>query len=354
LVNQQIRFCRGSDGTQIAYALTGEGTPLVKAPHWLTHLEYEFLSPLWRPWIEALSDGHTLLRMDQRGCGLSDRDITDFSFDAMVRDLEAVVDAAGLERFALLGHSQGAGFAIEYATRHPQRVSHLVMLGGYSRGRLKRDTSPEARAELEAQLKLVEVGWGRDDPVYRQMFSSQFVPTAPLEHLNSMSELQRMSTSAGNAIQAMQMFLNIDVTAAAPRVACPTLVLHAKGDRRAPFEEGRRLAALIPGARLVSLETDNHILLEQEPSFRIFFDELRAFVPRQASAGAGVFPQLTAREREVLELIAQGRDNAQIAALLGLSEKTVRNNVSHIFDKLGVENRSQAIVLARESGLGRG
>jgi pimeloyl-ACP methyl ester carboxylesterase/DNA-binding CsgD family transcriptional regulator len=353
-VNQQIRFCRGSDGTQIAYALTGEGTPLVKAPHWLTHLEYEFLSPLWRPWIEALSDGHTLLRMDQRGCGLSDRDVKDFSFEAMVGDLEAVVDAAGFERFALLGHSQGAGFAIEYATRHPQRVSHLVMLGGYSRGRLKRDTSPEARAELEAQLKLVEVGWGRDDPAYRHMFSSQFVPAGPLELLNSMSELQRMSTSAANAIQAMQMFLNIDVTAAAPRVACPTLVLHARGDRRAPFEEGRRLAGLIPGARLVPLETDNHILIEQEPAFRVFFDELRAFVPRQAPAGAGAFPQLTAREREVLELIAQGRDNAQIAARLELSEKTVRNNITHIFDKLAVENRSQAIVLARENGFGKG
>jgi pimeloyl-ACP methyl ester carboxylesterase/DNA-binding CsgD family transcriptional regulator len=353
-VNQQIRFCRSADATQIAYALTGQGAPLVKAPHWLTHLEYEFLSPLWRPWIEALSDGHTLLRMDQRGCGLSDREVADLSFEAMVGDLEAVVDAAGLERFALLGHSQGAGFAIEYATRHPQRVSHLVLLGGYSRGRLKRDTSPEARAELEALLKLVEVGWGRDDPAYRNMFSSQFVPTAPLEHLNSMSELQRMSTSAANATRAMHMFLNIDVTAAAPRVECPTLVLHAKGDRRAPFEEGRRLAGLIPGARLVPLDTDNHILLEQEPAFRVFFEELRAFIPRQAPAGADAFPQLTTREREVLELIAQGRDNAQIAALLGLSEKTVRNNVSHIFDKLGVENRSQAIVLARESGLHQG
>ncbi len=351
-MSQPIRFCRSPVGTQIAYALTGEGTPLVKAPHWLTHLEYESRSPLWQPWIEALSDGHALLRMDQRGCGLSDREVSDFSFDAMVSDLEAVVDAAGFERFALLGHSQGAGFSIEYATRHPERVSHLVLLGGYSRGRLARDPSPEARAEFDALLKLVEMGWGRDDPSYRNLFSSQFVPDAPLEHLNSMSELQRMSTSPGNATRAMNMFLNIDVSGAAPRVSCPTLVLHAKGDRRAPFEEGRRLAGSIPGARLVPLETNNHILLKEEPSFARFFEELRGFVPR--TGGQGAFGQLTAREREVLELVAQGRDNAQIAATLGLSEKTVRNNITHIFDKIEVENRAQAIVLARESGLGKG
>jgi len=352
-MNQQIRFCRSRDGTRIAYALTGGGPPLVKAPHWLTHLEYEFRSPIWQPWIEALSRGQTLLRMDQRGCGLSDREIADLSFEALVLDLEAAADAAGFERFALLGHSQGAAIAVEYAARHPGRVSHLVLLGGYARGRLQRDPSPEARAEFAAQLKLVELGWGRDDPAYRHMFSTQFAPGGSLELINSMSELQRMSASPANAVRIMQAFLDIDVQAAAQRIACPALLLHGRGDRRVPFEEGRRLAGLIPGARLVTLETENHILLEKEPAFARFFEELHAFVPRKAPAAEGAFGQLTAREREVLELIAQGRDNAQIAARLELSEKTVRNNITHIFDKLGVENRSQAIVLARNSGFGK-
>ena len=351
-MSQEIRFCRSQDGTRIAYALTGEGPPLVRAPHWLTHLEYEFNSPLWQPWIEGLSKGHMLLRMDERGCGLSDREIGDLSFEALVRDLEAVVDAAGFERFALFGHSQGAAIAVEYAARHPGRVSRLVLLGGYARGRLKRE--PEARAELEAQLKLVEIGWGRDDPSYRHMFSTQFMPDASIEQLNSLSELQRVSASPANAARILRAFADIDVQAAAPRVSCPTLVMHARGDRRVPFEEGRRLAGMIPGARLVTLETDNHILLKAEPAFAQFFQELYAFLPRAAPAAAGVFAELTGRECEVLELIAQGRDNSQIAARIGLSEKTVRNYITQIFDKLEVENRSQAIVLARENGFGKG
>jgi pimeloyl-ACP methyl ester carboxylesterase/DNA-binding CsgD family transcriptional regulator len=352
-VNQQIHFCRSADGTRVAYALTGAGTPLVKAPHWLTHLEYEFRSPLWQPWIEALSRGHALVRMDERGCGLSDRDAADLSFEALVRDLEAVADAAGFERFALFGHSQGAAIAVEYAVRHPGRVSHLVLLGGYARGRLKRDASAEARAEFEAQLKLVELGWGRDDPAYRHMFSTQFAPDASIDLINSMSELQRISASPANATRIMQAFAGIDVQDAALRVACPTLVLHAKGDRRVPFEEGRRLAGLIPGASLTTLESGNHVLLKTEPAFAQFFEELHAFVPRKAPAANGAFGQLTVREREVLELIARGLDNAQIAAHLALSEKTVRNNITRIFDKLAVENRSRAIVLARENGFGR-
>jgi pimeloyl-ACP methyl ester carboxylesterase/DNA-binding CsgD family transcriptional regulator len=352
-LNQQIRFCKSSDGARIAYAVTGNGPPLVRSPHWLTHLEYEFRSPLWRPWIEALSRDHTLIRMDQRGCGLSDTDVP-ISFEAWVRDLEAVVDAAGLERFALFGASQGAPIAVDYAVRHPQRVSHLVIVGGYARGSMKRGLPPERVAELEAQLKLVETGWGREDASYRQMFAMQFVPGATMEQINSLSELQRATSSPENTIRIIRTFFTIDVREQAARVSCPTLLLHARDDRRAPFEEGRILAGLIPGARLVPLDTANHILLEHEPAFRRFFEELNAFVPRSPQADARErFPGLTAREREVLELIAQGLDNAQIAAHLQLSEKTVRNNITHIFDKLGVENRPQAIVLAREGGLGQ-
>jgi pimeloyl-ACP methyl ester carboxylesterase/DNA-binding CsgD family transcriptional regulator len=353
-LNQQIRFCRSFDGTRIAYAITGEGPPLVKAPHWLTHLEYEFQSPIWKPWIEALSKDYSFLRMDERACGLSDWQVQDVSFAAFMRDMEAVIDASGLDRFALFGHSQGGAFAIEYAARHPQRVSHLVLLGAFARGFMKRGVSAERIQELEAQLKLIETGWGRDDPVYRQMFSSQFMPGATLEQLSSMSELQRVSASAGNAARVVRTFFNIDVRESAPNVRCPTLVLHARGDRRAPFEEGVILASLIPGARLVPLDTNNHILLEHEPACRQFFEELHAFVPRAAGHGErDKFPDLTLREAEILERIAQGLDNAQIAAHLDLSEKTVRNHITRIFDKIAVENRSQAIVLARERGLGQ-
>lgn len=350
-MNQQIRFCKSFDGTQIAYAITGQGTPLVKAPHWLTHLEYEFQSPIWRPWIEALSAEHTLLRMDERACGLSDGDVADISFEAWVRDLEAVVDAAGFERFALLGCSQGAPISIEYAVRHPERVTQLVLLGSYARGWMRRGLPPERMAELEAQLKLVEAGWGREDASYRQMFAMQFAPGATMEQINSLSELQRRSASPENAVRIIRAFFNIDVQQRAPLVSSPTLLLHGRNDLRAPFEEGRLLAGLIPGARLVPLETGNHILLAHEPAFQKFFEELRAFVPAPGRK-AKAFDNLTAREAEILERIAQGLDNAQIAAHLDLSEKTVRNHITHIFDKLGVENRSRAIVLAREAGLG--
>jgi pimeloyl-ACP methyl ester carboxylesterase/DNA-binding CsgD family transcriptional regulator len=344
---QQIRFCRSYDGTRIAYAVSGEGPPLVRAPHWLTHLEYEWQSAIWRPWISALSRRHTLVRMDERGCGLADRGVETISFEAFVRDLEAVVDAAGLERFALLGHSQGGPISIEYAVRHPERVSHLVLLGTYTRGWFKR--SPERAGEFEAQLKLVEAGWGRDDPSYRQLFASQFMPGATLEQLRQMGELQRMSSHAADAVRIMRSFFNIDVSASAPRVACPTLVCHARGDLRIPFEEGRDLAAMIPGARLVPLESNNHILLDPEPAFRRMLEEVQAFLPGDGRS----FPALTGREAQILEHIAQGLDNAQIAARLELSEKTVRNHITHIFDKIGVESRAQAIVLARERGLGQ-
>jgi pimeloyl-ACP methyl ester carboxylesterase/DNA-binding CsgD family transcriptional regulator len=352
-MNQQIRFCRSFDGTRIAYAIVGEGPPLVRAPGWLTHLEHEWDSPLWRPWIDALSAHYTYLRMDQRACGLSDRGVADISFDAWVRDLEAVIDAAGFEQFTLFGTSQGGAIAIPYAVRHPERVTRLVLLGAYACGALKRDPTPDRVEELRAQLKLVASGWGREDPAYRHLFSSQFVPGATLEQLNSLSELQRVSTTPEDAARIIETTFTIDVRELAPQVRCPTLLVHARGDRRAPFEEGRILASLIPDARLVPLDTSNHILLESEPAFHAFLEELRAFVPVAERTGAGAqFGDLTPREAEVLEHIARGLDNAQIAAHLDMSEKTVRNHITRILDKIAVENRSQAIVLARRHGLG--
>ena len=350
-MKQQIRFCRSYDGTRIAFAVSGQGpssvVPLVRAPHWLSHLEYEWESPIWRGWTTELSRGRTLVRMDERGCGLADRGVDEISFEAFVRDLEAVVDAAGLERFALFGHSQGGPISIEYAVRHPERVSHLVLLGTYAHGWFKR--WPERREEAEAQLKLVEAGWGRDDPSYRQLFASQFLAGGTLEQVRHLGELQRVSSSPSDAARIMRSFFDIDVTQSAPRVSCPTLVMHASNDLRIPFEEGRKVAAMIPGARLVPLDSRNHILLETEPAFGQFFEELRGFL-----GGAPSFSGLTAREVEILDHIAQGLDNAQIAARLALSEKTVRNHITSIFGKIGVDNRARAIVMAREQGLGQG
>jgi pimeloyl-ACP methyl ester carboxylesterase/DNA-binding CsgD family transcriptional regulator len=349
-IRQQVRFCTSFDGTRLAYAVHGEGPAVVRAPHWLTHLEYEAQSPIWKPWIEAFAGRFRLVRMDERACGLSDRGVREVSFASSVRDLEAVVDAAGIPRFALFGHSQGGAISIAYAARHPERVSHLVLLGAYARGARHRGLEARQLEELDAQLKLVEHGWGRDDASYRQMFAAQFLPGATLEELASMSELQRRSASAEDATRVIRSFLDIDVTATAAAVRCPTLILHARGDRRVPFEEGRLLAGRIPGAQFVPLESDNHILLAHEPAFGQFFGAVQAFLADDKDAR---FAALSAREREVLELIAAGRDNAQTAAQLGLSEKTVRNNITRIFVKLGVESRAQAIVLARDGGFGR-
>jgi pimeloyl-ACP methyl ester carboxylesterase/DNA-binding CsgD family transcriptional regulator len=355
VTSQAIRFCTSFDGTRIAHAVTGSGTPLVRAPHWLTHLEYEYASPIWKPWIAALSSAHRLLRMDLRACGLSDWDVADLSFDAYVRDLEAVVDAAGLAApFAMFGHSQGAAIAIAYAAAHPERVSHLVLLGGYARGVLKRGLAPDRLAEYEALAKLVQVGWGSDDASYRKLFSMQFIPGATLEELDSMSELQRASCSPANAVRIVDSFYRIDVRQAAPAVRCPTLVIHARGDRRVPFEEGRLIAGLIPDARFVPLDSDNHILLPHEPAYAEFFSRMREFLPAAADAAAvPAFGALTPREAEILERIARGHDNTRIAADLGVSGKTVRNNVTKIFDKLGVATRAEAIVRARDHGLGK-
>jgi pimeloyl-ACP methyl ester carboxylesterase/DNA-binding CsgD family transcriptional regulator len=352
-VKQQIRFCTTPDGVRIAFATTGGGPPLVKVSNWLSHLELDWDSPVWRHWLAELSRDHTLVRYDERGCGLSDWDAPDLTFEAWVRDLETVVDTAGVERFPLLGISQGASIAIAYTVRHPDRVSHLIIHGGYARGRLKRDLTAEQRKEAGMMVELAELGWGKENAAFRQFFTTQFMPDGTAEQHRWFNELQRTSTSPRNAAQFIRVFDQIDVTALAREVSCPTLVLHPVRDARVPFEEGRMIASLVPGARFVPLESANHILLEHEPAWRRWVDEVRAFLPAPAPASRKAFPTLTPREAELVELIAQGLDNAQIAARLGRSEKTIRNHITSIFAKLEVENRARAIVLARESGFGR-
>jgi pimeloyl-ACP methyl ester carboxylesterase/DNA-binding CsgD family transcriptional regulator len=347
---QDLRFCTSSDGVRLAYATVGSGPPLVKASNWLSHLEYDWHSRIWRHWIEGLSRNHSYTRYDARGCGLSDRAPGEISFEAWVHDLEAVVDALKLDRFALLGISQGGAIAIAYAFRHPERVSHLVLYGAFARGRLMRGGGQATIDEALLMCKLIELGWGTDNRSFRQVFATQFLPEGSGELVEAFDELQRQSSSGSDAVRTVQVSMQIDVTEQARRISCPTLILHARDDERVAFEEGRILASLIPGARFAPLASRNHILLESEPAWKRFLEEVDAFLP--SAPGNGAFADLTARERELLEYLARGLDNHQIAAHLELSEKTVRNMVSSVFAKLGVESRSQAIVRAREEGFG--
>ena len=350
-MEQKIRFCRSRDGVQLAYASSGEGPPLVKVANFLTHLEYDWRSPVVQPFLLELNRGRTLVRYDPRGCGLSDRNVEDLSLDAWVADLEAVVDAAGVDRFPLFAHSQGGAIGIAYAARHPERVSHLVLLGGWGRSVMKRNLSSREIEEMRTLVKLAGLGWGRENPAYRQVFTSLLIPDSSAEQAASYNELERMCTSAECAARIFSSVGKLDVTELMPRVQCPTLVLHAQADASVPYEEGRLIAGAIPQSRFVLLHGRNHILLPHELAWKEFFAEFNAFLGGAARAGRGL-DELTPRENEILELIARGHDNAQIAARLQLSGKTVRNHITRIFEKLQVESRAQAIVRAREAGRG--
>jgi pimeloyl-ACP methyl ester carboxylesterase/DNA-binding CsgD family transcriptional regulator len=357
-LRQRIHFCTTNDGVRIAYARSGGGPPLVKTAGWLTHLEHEWETPVWHHWLNELSSRNTLIRYDPRGSGLSDRDVEEVDLDAWVRDLEAVVDAAGLERFPLLGNCQGGPVAVAYAARHPERVTHLILIGSYVKGAFSgRHDSPQF-AEAQALERLIEVGWGHDVAAFRQVFGSLLMPGAPLERIHIMTELERASTSAHTAARFWHEFHSFDVTEDIPRVKAPALVLHARGDAMVPFEEGRRLASMLPGARLVTLEGRNHILQENEPAWHQFLAELHDFLRdedeiRTWQDQSKGLDQLTRREQEVLELVARGLNNDEIAAQLFISQRTVRNHLTNIFCKLEVTRRAQAIVQAREAGLGR-
>jgi pimeloyl-ACP methyl ester carboxylesterase/tetratricopeptide (TPR) repeat protein len=303
-IDQQIRFCTSSDGVRIAYATVGSGPPLVKAANWLSHVEFDSNSPVWRHWIRELSRDHTYIRYDERGCGLSDWTVDEYSLDAWVRDLEAVVDTLELERFPLLGISQGGPIAVAYATRHPERVSHLILYGSYARGRSHRELSAREREERELMLRLIQVGWGQDHPAFRHVFTSLFLPDGTPEQVQWFNELQRISATPETAARICATFDSLDVRELAPRLDLPTLVLHGTGDLRIPFSEGRLLASLIPGARFVPLETRNHILLEFEPAWRRFVREVRAFlgVPDAGPSDPA------ARRRRVEELFDEALD----------------------------------------------
>ena len=356
-MDQKIGFCTAQDGVRICYATVGEGPPLVKAPNWLSHLEFEWQSPIWSHWWVELAAHHTVIRFDQRGSGLSDRNVEDLSFDAWVSDLEAVVEALQLEQFVLLGISQGGAVAIEYTARHPEKVEKLMLCGAYARGNLKRGQS--SVEEHEARLTLTRHGWGRDDPTYRQMFTSGFMPEATAEQASWFNELQRVSTSPETAARLQETSAIIDVLHRLPEITAPTLVLHAIGDRRVPYEQGRQLGSLISGAKLVGLDSNNHLLIESEPAWKTCQAAVREFLgvgpaaSAETGADAPITPPdgLTPREVEVLRLIASGKSNQEIATELVISINTVTNHVKNILGKTGCANRTEAAAYAIPRGL---
>ena len=277
-LNQEIRFCSAPDGVQLAYSTVGQGPPLVKTGNWMTHLEYDLESPIWRHLYFELAKVCTMIRYDARGNGLSDRTVDDISFDAFVRDLEAVIEAAQVTHFALFGISQGCSVAIAYAVNHPERVSHLILYGGYAQGWNKRARSAAEKDEDAAKLTLMRLGWGKENPAFRQLFTSHFIPGATKTQEDWFNELQRITVTPETAVRIFEAIGDIDVTTLLPQVRVPTLVMHAQDDAQIPFEAGRRMAAGIPGAQFVTLKGRNHMFLETEPAFGQFLEQIRPFL----------------------------------------------------------------------------
>ena len=354
---QQIRFCTSRDGTRIAYATCGAGPPLLWAGSWNHHLELDWDSPVWRPWLTLLTRRHTLVRYDWRGCGLSDREQVEFSFEKFVEDLDAVIAAAALEQLVLFGIAAGAAISMAYAVRHPARVNQLILYSSYVRNRLADNPTPEEVDEMEARGKVIELGWPNDTPAYAQFFTALHMPDASAGQSLSMNDLIRRTTSLSNANALRGTFSRIDMRETVPKVRCPALVLHARGNAIIPFEQGRMVAGIIPGARFVPLDSRNHLLLDTEPAWQQLVEALDDFLPappaESTRVGNLLMDDLTAREHQVLELVAQGLDNATIGERLYISQRTARNHVSAILAKLGINTRAQTIVRAREAGFGR-
>lgn len=355
---QSIRYLTTRDGVRLAWASMGpslgQAPPLVKAANWLTHLQYDLESPIWRHWIHFLAGHFHFVRHDERGCGMTQWEVPELSFERWVEDLEAVVDAAGITTpAAFLGISQGAATCIAYAIRHPERVSHLILYGGYATGWAKRGDEQGLR-RFRAIVELIQLGWGTDNISFRQIFTSRFVPGASTHQLEWFNELCRRTTTPEVAARLMLARSNIDVRPLLSQVKVPTLVIHAVGDEVTPINASRELAAEIPNAQFVQLESRNHVLLEDEPAWAQFKEIVLEFTGHrmQETTRPAVtkLDALTDRERDVLDGIMAGRSNVEIAASLHLSDKTVRNIVSRIFEKLEVKSRTQAIVCARDQG----
>jgi pimeloyl-ACP methyl ester carboxylesterase/DNA-binding CsgD family transcriptional regulator len=351
-VQQRVRYVGTADGARLAWAESGAGAPVVKAANWLTHLEYEWESPVWKHWIQFFSMHGRLVRYDERGCGMSDPNVGTQSVDQWGADLETVIEAARLTApVTLLGISQGATACIRYAVRYPDKVKGLILYGGYARGAFNRDV-PGAEPVYRAMIQLARAAWGRDNPTFRQVFTSRFIPGGSPEQLKWFNDLCLKTTTGAAAASLMEARAAVNITESLAEVRAPTLVLHARNDEVVPISEGRLLASLIPRAEFVELESRNHILLESEPAWRRFREAVLSFLKVNAAAGLTALASLSSRERQVLALMAEGLSNAEIAGRVHLSEKTVRNHASGLFGKLGVKSRAQAIVLLRDHGSG--
>jgi pimeloyl-ACP methyl ester carboxylesterase/DNA-binding CsgD family transcriptional regulator len=341
-MRQRIRFCRTPDNVRIAYATHGEGPPLVKAAHWMTHLEHDWESPVWAHWLTELGRRRTVVRYDARDTGLSDRGVAEVSLDAWVADLETVVDDAGLDRFPLFAMCQAGPVGIAYAARHPDRVTQLVLYGTYAIGRFRRGSERE-RSEAEAMLTLMSSGWGHENPAVRRLWASRFIADASPEQLRWFDELQQWSATPEAAVRHMRARYQVDVTEEARRLTVPTLVLHGHRDAVVPFELGRQLAALIPGAEFVPLDSRNHLLVDGEPAWTDLLSSLDQFLGSAPAVHTGDdtrLRSLSPRERGVLTLVAEGKSNAEIADGLFLSERTIERHLANAYVKLGVTGRT--------------
>jgi pimeloyl-ACP methyl ester carboxylesterase/DNA-binding CsgD family transcriptional regulator len=340
---QDIRFARSADGVGIAYAVHGSGPPLLIDACWLSHLQFDWQSPVWRHYLVELGRIATVIRYDERGHGLSDRGVTDHSLEARVADLEAVADDAGLDRFALLAMAQGGPVAIEYAARHPERLTRLAFYGSYA-GALA-DATPEQLELLAAFEMMIKVGWGRPTSEFRRVFTSMMIPGGTEEQMRWIDDLQRVAVDAETAVLARSQRQVTDSSARLGQLDLPTLVLHSRGDQMNDFQDSRRLAANIRGARLVALESENHIVLEAEPAWPVLLRELTDFLaadrlPEPSRATDDVAAVLSPRELDILRLAAQGRGNDAIASQLVLSVRTVERHLQNAYAKLGLHGRT--------------
>ena len=350
MLRQRVRYVRSSDGTRLAWAESGAGPVVVKAANWLTHLEYEWESPVWKHWLQFFSTHYRFIRHDERGCGMSDWDCGRLGVEQWADDLETVIDAAEVtEPITLLGISQGASTCIRYALRHPERVARMIFYGGYARGAMHRE-QPDAARAYKAMAELARAWWGSDNPTFRQVFTSRFIPGGTLEQLQWYNDLCLKTTTGEIAATLLEARAQMEISSVLPGVRTPTLVIHARQDAVVPVAEGRLLASEIPGAEFIELDSRNHVLLEHEPAWARFCEAVLAFAPSTTPAAESVFGALSGRERQVLALMTDGLSNNDIAERLEISEKTVRNHASNVFDKLGVWSRAQAIVFARDKG----
>jgi pimeloyl-ACP methyl ester carboxylesterase/DNA-binding CsgD family transcriptional regulator len=351
LPQQDIRFCTSPDGVRLAIATTGSGPPLIRVSTWLSHLECDQREEDTWATIQTFSQTHTLVRYDSRGCGLSDRHIPSLVFDDLVADLGAVVDAQGPEPVPLYGMSCGAPIAIAYAALHPERVSRLIVLNGYGRAYLSaKHPEPSVLEEANLLLHSARVGWSNDRSAFRQIFVAQLLGNADSAMRRGIDERMRLSMTPEMAERHLRSNYAMDVKAECAQVQCPTLVLHARGDQMVNFEQGRKLAAWIPGARFVPLESDSHVLLGGQPAAQQFFSEMRAFLGVDGKTPASP-THLSQRQTEILGWVAQGHTDKQIARDLGLSPRTVEMHVAGAMKALHCSTRAQAVHRATQEGL---